>query len=645
MKAKLLLINFILASVFLLYGCIDPPTVTTNEAASITINSADVGGKVTDDGGADVTERGIVYDLSQPPENGGQNRTMGSGTGPFNNIVSELSFGTTYYVKAYAINKAGIGYGSQITFKTLDVSNPGVTTSPVTVITQTTAVVGGNVNADGSAPVTERGVYWGTAQNPETSGTKLQIGSGIGTFSTTLPSLIPDTKYYVKAYAVNSKGTGFGTQINFTTKSTSGIIFNNDLTYGSVSDADGNVYKTIQIGTQTWMAENLRTTKYNDGSSIPLVTSNSGWSSMSSPAFCWYGNDATTNKPVYGGLYNWYVVYNGNLCPTGWHVPSQVEFTTLRDYLGGESVAGGKLKEVNPVHWKSPNTGATNESGFTAVPSGTRTGFDGPFFYLSEDGHYWSSTSFDAGNSYHWYTYYNTSSFQSGNTLKNTGYAIRCIKTEGESVPTNGLVAYYPFKGNFIDESVNTNDGTGNGVQFISDKNGITNQAASLNGTTSYISVPHNSLFNFGTGNFTICALIKTGVIPTYSWSAILTKHNSQTNHDTEFFLLIEGSTGKPQFGLSTNLGVFERITGSTSICDNFYHVLCGIRENAQIKFYVDGILVGTTSSSINPNNTNPLNIGRSSYNSGSGYFNGVIDEILIYNRALTQTEISNLFY
>jgi len=202
----------------------------------------------------------------------------------------------------------------------------------------------------------------------------------------------------------------------------------NDSPSNTITDSDDNTYNTVTIGTQIWMKENLKTTKYNDGVAIPYVTSNSDWASTSTPAMSWYNNDEATNKATYGGLYNWYATNTGKLCPTGWHVPTDTEFTTLRDFLGGESVAGGKLKEAGTIHWMTPNTGATNESGFNAVPSGTRTGNDGPFYYLGQDGHFWSSTSFSSGTAYHWYTYYNTASFSSGNTLKNTGYAIRCVK-------------------------------------------------------------------------------------------------------------------------------------------------------------------------------------------------------------------------
>jgi uncharacterized protein (TIGR02145 family) len=136
-----------------------------------------------------------------------------------------------------------------------------------------------------------------------------------------------------------------------------------------VTDIDGNVYNTVTIGDQVWMAENLKTTKLNDGTSISNAIDNIAWASLSTPGYCWFINNRATYE-IYGALYNWYAVYTDKLCPTGWHVPSNSEWTTLTDHLGGAEVAGGKLKESGSSHWASPNTGATNVTGFTALPGG-----------------------------------------------------------------------------------------------------------------------------------------------------------------------------------------------------------------------------------------------------------------------------------
>jgi len=164
-------------------------------------------------------------------------------------------------------------------------------------------------------------------------------------------------------------------------KGTSSALFNPNKTYGTMTDQDGNVYKTITIGTQTWMAENLRVTKYRNGDTIPKVTDNTAWKALTNGAYCNYNNSINIDTIVtYGGLYNWFAVNdNRSIAPVGWHVPTFAEWTTLITYLSGDNVAGGKMKEIGTTHWKTPNTDATNESGFTALPVGYRLYGDGYF--------------------------------------------------------------------------------------------------------------------------------------------------------------------------------------------------------------------------------------------------------------------------
>jgi uncharacterized protein (TIGR02145 family) len=168
---------------------------------------------------------------------------------------------------------------------------------------------------------------------------------------------------------------------------------------GIVSDIEGNLYNTVVIGTQTWMAENLKTTKYNDGSSIPLLADSLTWTFSTSPGYCWYNNNENEYKTTYGALYNLYSINTGKLCPIGWHVSTKVEWETLMTYLGGSNFAGGKLKEIGTTHWISPNYGATNESGFTGLPGGSRTitvsssGNSSKFSGLGTFGSWWGITT------------------------------------------------------------------------------------------------------------------------------------------------------------------------------------------------------------------------------------------------------------
>jgi uncharacterized protein (TIGR02145 family) len=194
-------------------------------------------------------------------------------------------------------------------------------------------------------------------------------------------------------------------------------------------DGDGNYYKVVRIGTQTWMAENLKTTRYNDGTAIPLVEGKTAWNISNTPGYCWY-NDIPTYKDTYGALYNWYAVNTGKLCPTGWHVPTNTEWTTLTDYLGGTGTASGKLKETGTTHWLVPNDG-TNESGFTALPGGYRNsdGFLGPYGpTIGTFGAWWSSTEYLTVYANDRWVTYNTGYVTVGYDDKLNGLSVRCLK-------------------------------------------------------------------------------------------------------------------------------------------------------------------------------------------------------------------------
>ncbi len=193
----------------------------------------------------------------------------------------------------------------------------------------------------------------------------------------------------------------------------------------TISDIDGNIYKTVTIGTQVWIAENLKTTNYNDGIAIPLVTDDTTWSNLTTPGYCLYNNDSTYINP-YAALYNWYTVNTGKLCPTGWHMPTNAEWTTLINYLGGESIAGGKLKETGTLNWNPPNTGATNESGFSALPGGYRA-HDGSFYEIGDGAYFWSSTESDFDNAWYQLLYYYYEEITPNCQIKNHGFSVRCI--------------------------------------------------------------------------------------------------------------------------------------------------------------------------------------------------------------------------
>ena len=295
---------------------------------------------------------------------------------------------------------------------------PEVITSEVSSITDTSAQCGGTITDDGGLVVTARGICWSTAQNPTIENDTTNDGTGAGIFLSYITGLIPETDYYVKAYATNNSGTGYGSTMSFSTEK-SGT--------GTITDFDGNIYRTIKIGNQWWMAENLKVTHYRNGDPIPNVTVSSTWTSLTTGAYCYYDNNSS-NLDIYGCLYNWYAVNDNRIiAPEGWHVPSDSEWTRLSEFLGGEMVAGGRMKETGTTYWKSPNTGATNESGFSALPGGAR-GDNGEFDAITEQGIWWSSTEHDNEYIIHKNLFYDSEDLGDGYWKKESGFSVRCIR-------------------------------------------------------------------------------------------------------------------------------------------------------------------------------------------------------------------------
>jgi uncharacterized protein (TIGR02145 family) len=294
---------------------------------------------------------------------------------------------------------------------------PTLTTTEITNITGTSATSGGTITDDGSNAIIARGVCWSTAVTPTLADNKTTDDNGENTFVSNIIDLDRSTTYYVRAYATNNAGTGYGNEKSFTTSAGEQTV--------PIIDLDGNIYDTVTIGTQTWMKENLKTTLFKNGTVIPLITDKTAWYYLTTPAYCWYNNDEF-NKYTYGALYNWYAVNTGNLCPTGWHVPTDAEWAALITYLGGSRAAVGKLKEAGLVHWQSPNTGATNKTGFKALPGGCRD-FDGTFYYFGYYGFWWSSTEFAVGGAWSRQMGYDgTGGYGHGN-YEQDGFSVRCL--------------------------------------------------------------------------------------------------------------------------------------------------------------------------------------------------------------------------
>lgn len=304
--------------------------------------------------------------------------------------------------------------------------NPGnlatITTLPIDDITDIAATTGGNITNDGGTPITQRGVVWSTSPNPTTANNSATSGSGIGSFTCNIMILTASTTYYVRAYATNSAGTAYGNELTFTT--TAGIITNP----GAGVTFNGYTYSSIVLGNgQEWMAENLRTTTYANGDPIPNVTDINQWIILTTGAWSHYNHDSQYENP-YGKLYNWYTVADPrNVCPTGWHVPTDAEYTLLFNYLGGEPVAGGKMKSTGTQYWQNPNTAATNESGFSGLPGGDRV-HNGGFADISSSGYWWSSSSNDPNSARSFYLVNINMNVTLQITDKRDGFSVRCLR-------------------------------------------------------------------------------------------------------------------------------------------------------------------------------------------------------------------------
>lgn len=296
------------------------------------------------------------------------------------------------------------------------VTLPTLSTDNVFQITQTTAICGGVINSNGGAAITACGVCWSASQNPTTND-QHTANTILCSFTSSITGLTPLTNYFIRAYASNSSGTAYGNEVNFTTVENSGTII----------DYDGNNYNTITIGSQVWMKENLKTTHYSDGTEIPNITNNEQWGYLSTGAYSFYDNNPF-NDSIYGLLYNWYAVTSDRgLCPSGWHVSSDSEWTILINYLGGESVANSKLKETGNAHWAEPNEVASNQSGFTALPGGYR-GFFGTFYFTGKYGFWWSSIKYDSPPEWYRFIYSNDNYIHRGIGIKVNGLSVRCLK-------------------------------------------------------------------------------------------------------------------------------------------------------------------------------------------------------------------------
>jgi uncharacterized protein (TIGR02145 family) len=398
------------------------PTVTTSQVSALTHNSATAAGNVTSTGGLNISARGIAYSTSTNPTLSSSTLSAGSGTGNFSVNLSGLNPNTTYYLRAYATNSLGTAYGNQVIFTTEPTPvAPEVSTNSIGSVTYNSAIVYGDVTSSGTSTVTSRGVAYATSTQPTVSNHTATSGSGTGSFTSNLTNLTPNTTYYVRAFATSNAGTSYGNQLSFKTDD-------------ALVDIDGNAYQTVTIGTQVWMVENLKTTRYNDGTAINLITDGVMWKNMTTGAYCYYGNNSA-NGNTYGVLYNIIAIQDSRLCPAGWKVPADTDFGKLEMFLGMTetsslntgwrgTIEGSMLK--NNSGWTGGN--GSNSTGFKAMPGGYRTGFSGTFEGLGTIGIWWARTGSGSASRYGRRLDGNNTKINRDLYDKYYGLSVRCLK-------------------------------------------------------------------------------------------------------------------------------------------------------------------------------------------------------------------------
>lgn len=390
----------------------------------------------------EVSVRGVCYSTFPTPTILDEHTENGNGYGVFADTVVGLESGNTYYVRAYATNSSGTAYGEELSVLAYVI--PTITTDSVTEIVFNSATCGGSVTAEGDSAVTARGVCWSTSQYPTIADNHTVDGAGLGDFTSHLTGLLSSTTYYVRAYATNSLGTVYGEQRVFLTPFNCGTSV--------ISDIDGNSYNTVQIGTQCWTKENMKTTKFANGTDL----------SQGQTTHWQYPNNSAANKETYGLLYGSTAVtrttsdtssHIQGICPMGWHVPNDGEWKQM------EMVVGLSQNEVDSIGLRgsvaaqlSDNAGwisssvanaagdlsasGRNAYGFSALPAG-KAASNTVFGY---EAHFWSAVENGSSAVYNRYLIYNYDGVGRSNDGVNNVYSVRCVRDISDSatavVPT-----------------------------------------------------------------------------------------------------------------------------------------------------------------------------------------------------------------
>jgi len=457
---------------------------------------------------------------------------------------------------------------------------PTLSTTAASGITTTSATGGGNITNDGDLAVSARGVCWNTTGTPTLTDNVTNDGTGTGSFESNMTNLTANTLYYVRAYATNSVGTSYGNEVSFTTLQG---------TEETATDIDGNVYHTIKIGTQTWMLENLKTTKYRNGEAIGTTTpANKDIRSESAPKHQWPYNGDESNTTKYGRLYTWYAVNDSrNIAPAGWHVPTDAEWTILENYLIANgnnydgTTTGNKIAKslAATTDWNSYSDAGSigndltknNSSGFTALPGGCRDG-GGTFGDVGNYGGWWSSAEY--GTNYAWCRHLNCNSLGlfGGNMPKNRGFSVRCVRDSSATIVIPTLITTAA-------SGITTTSATGGGD--ITNDGGAAVSARGVCWNTTGTPTLTDNVTNDGTGSGSFVSNI-TGLTPNTPYYVRTYATNSL------------GTSYGNEVSFTTRQGTVTDIDGNM-----YYTVKIGTQEwmveNLKTTKYRNGEVIGTT--------------------------------------------------
>jgi uncharacterized protein (TIGR02145 family) len=390
------------------------PTISAFNISEIGSHTASFSATISSDINH-IASRGFCWSPLPNPTILNNHVEVGKGVGSFS--IKQEGFtggGTKYHARAFAVNSYGVFYGEEkIFFTQFDV--PTIQLSSLKDF-GLSAFAYINIPDSGGKTITQRGIVYSTTENPTTLNNKILSGTGIGEFSITITGLTQKTTYFVRAFASNEVGTAYSNQIKLTTNTASTTI----------SDIEGNTYNTINIGNQIWMTSNLSTSRFRNGVYIPYILNSTQWATTKSPALSFYNHD-NNFESNYGKQYNWYAVADPQgLCPVGWHIPTNSDWTVLSDNLGGLNLAGGRMKNAGTTFWIFPSNG-TNASGFNGLPGGFRN-VDGTFGILLHNAYWWSATDENEQNAFSRSIVYTDNVLSVNSSLKNQGFSIRCLK-------------------------------------------------------------------------------------------------------------------------------------------------------------------------------------------------------------------------